>query len=186
MTDLPELQTQRLRLRQWRAEDTEPFARMNRDPRVMEFFPSLLSAQETERLIERIEQNFRDRGFGLWALEVRGVAAFTGFVGLSVARFQAPFTPCVEVGWRLSHEHWGRGYATEAASAALRFGFESCGLPEIVSFTASGNQRSRHVMEKLGMTRDPAEDFDHPSLPQGHALQRHVLYRALRARDSSI
>jgi RimJ/RimL family protein N-acetyltransferase len=183
MTPLPELQTQRLRLRAWLPQDREPFARMNADPAVMEYFPALLSAEETDRLIERITEGFHSRGFGLWALEVpglTGLASFAGFVGLSVPRFEAPFTPCVEIGWRLSRAHWGKGYATEAARAALRFGFESCRLAEIVSITAPANLRSRRVMEKLGMTRDPAEDFDHPSIPPGHPLQRHVLYR-LRA-----
>jgi RimJ/RimL family protein N-acetyltransferase len=177
VTQLPELQTERLRLRQWVPEDREPFARMNCDPVVMEHFPSLLTREDSDQLIERISEAFRTRGFGLWAIEVPGVADFAGFVGLSVQRFEAPFTPCVEVGWRLSYATWGRGYATEAARAALDFGFNSCQLPEIVSFATTRNRRSHRVMEKLGMSRDPAEDFDHPSLPEGHPLQRHVLYR---------
>jgi ribosomal-protein-alanine N-acetyltransferase len=176
-----ELRTARLRLRAWRASDREPFARMNADPRVMEHFPAPLAAAESDALLERIRAHFAARGFGLWAVEVPGGPDFIGFVGLSVPDFEAAFTPCVEVGWRLAAEHWGRGYATEAARAALAFGFGSLGLPEVVSFTVAANERSRRVMERLGMRRDPAEDFDHPSLPAGHPLCRHVLYRIARA-----
>ncbi|HTV17081.1 MAG TPA: GNAT family N-acetyltransferase [Polyangiaceae bacterium] len=174
---LPELTTARLRLRQWRTTDLEPFARMNRDPLVMEYFPSLQSREQSDAIVARTEQLFRERGFGLWALELPGVAEFAGFVGLSVPRFEAHFTPCVEVGWRLTREHWGHGYATEAAQAALEFGFDACGLAEIVSMAVATNQRSRRVMERLGMARDADDDFDHPSLPEGHPLRRHVLYR---------
>jgi RimJ/RimL family protein N-acetyltransferase len=110
-------------------------------------------------------------------VEVRGGAAFAGFVGLSVPRFEAHFAPCVEIGWRLAAQHWGHGYATEGARAALAFGFGTLGLEEIVAFTAPRNVRSRRVMEKIGMTYDPADDFDHPLLPEGHPLRRHVLYR---------
>jgi ribosomal-protein-alanine N-acetyltransferase len=177
---LPELRTPRLCLRQWQAADLEPFARMNADPAVMEYFPALLSREQSDAIVARIEQLFRERGFGLWALEVPGVAPFAGFVGLSVPRFEAHFTPCVEVGWRLAREHWGHGYATEAAHAALDFGFQARGLQEIVSMAVVANQRSRRVMERLGMTRDPADDFDHPNMAEGHPLLRHVLYR-LRA-----
>jgi ribosomal-protein-alanine N-acetyltransferase len=176
-----ELRTARLRLRAWRASDRVPFARMNADPRVMEHFPAPLAAAESDALLERIRAHFAARGFGLWAAEVPGGPDFIGFVGLSVPGFEAAFTPCVEVGWRLAAEHWGRGYATEAARAALAFGFGSLGLPEVVSFTVAANERSRRVMERLGMRRDPAEDFDHPSLPAGHPLCRHVLYRIARA-----
>lgn len=177
---LPELQTQRLLLRQWREGDLEPFARMNRDPAVMEYFPALLTRDQSDAIVVRIEQLFRERGLGLWAVEVPGAARFIGFVGLSVPRFEAHFTPCVEVGWRLAREHWGQGYATEAARAALDFGFGSCGLTEIVSMAVATNQRSRRVMERLGMTRDAADDFDHPHLAEGHPLRRHVLYRCQR------
>ena len=174
---LPELTTPRLWLRQWRTADLEPFARMNGDPVVMEYFPALQSREQSDAIVTRTEQLFRERGFGLWALEVPGVAEFAGFVGLSVPRFEARFTPCVEVGWRLAREHWGHGYATEAAAAALDFGFGACGLPEIVSMAVVTNLRSRRVMERLSMARDEADDFDHPSLPEGHPLRRHVLYR---------
>ena len=131
-------------------------------------------------MADRTEARLEEEGFGLWAVEVVGGAPFIGFVGLSVPRFETHFTPCVEAGWRLSRENWGRGYATEGALAALAFGFDTLGLDEIVSFTAPGNVRSRAVMERIGMTRDPQDDFDHPSLPEGHPLRRHVLYRIAR------
>jgi len=177
----PSLQTPRLLLRPWLPADLEPFARLNADPRVMEHLPGALSREQSDALAGRIAAHFTERGFGLWALEVPGVARFVGFVGLSVPRFETAFTPCVEVGWRLAAEHWGRGYATEAARAALAFGFDGLGLTEIVSFTVPANLRSRAVMERIGMTRDPGEDFEHPSLPPSHPLRRHVLYR-LRSR----
>jgi RimJ/RimL family protein N-acetyltransferase len=147
----------------------------------MEHFPALLSPDETDARIARIQAHFDQHGFGLWAVEIPGVTPFAGFVGLTVPPFDAPFTPCVEIGWRLAAEFWGQGYATEGAKAALAFGFESLGLDEIVSFTVPANTRSRRVMEKIGMTHDPREDFDHPLLPENHALRRHVLYRIHRA-----
>ena len=158
---------------------------MNADPRVMEFLPKPLDCRESDALAARIRDHFARNGFGLWAVEVPGVADFIGFVGLSVPEFKANFTPCVEVGWRLAHEHWGKGYAAEAARAALNFGFNSKrpALDEIVSFTVPANRRSRSVMERIGMTRSPADDFDHPALPEGHPLRRHVLYRAIRRRE---
>jgi RimJ/RimL family protein N-acetyltransferase len=164
-------------LRAWQAADREAFAAMNADPRVMEFFPALLTREQSDARVERIESHWRKHDFGLWAVEVPGIAPFIGFVGLSVTPFEAAFTPCVEVGWRLAAEFWGRGYATEGARAAVQFGFERLGLVEIVSFTAVANLRSRRVMEKLGMTHDSSEDFDHPLLPAHHPLQRHVLFR---------
>jgi RimJ/RimL family protein N-acetyltransferase len=180
--DVPsELRTERLLLRRWRPEDRVPFARMNADPRVMEHFPALLSREESDASVDRIEAHFAQHGFGVWAGELPGIASFIGFAGLSVPRFDAHFTPCVEIGWRLAAEHWGRGYATEGARAALAFGFEQLGLAEIVSFTVSANVRSRRVMEKLGMTHSAADDFDHPLLPECHSLRRHVLYRVRRA-----
>jgi RimJ/RimL family protein N-acetyltransferase len=171
------IRTDRLVLRRWRDEDLEPFAELNADPEVMALMPALLDRRESDALATRIREQFEERGFGLWAVEVPGEAPFIGFVGLSVPRFAAAFTPCVEVGWRLARAHWGRGYATEAAGASVAFGFERVGLEEIVSFTAPANIRSIAVMERLGMTHDPADDFDHPSFPVGHPLQRHVLYR---------
>ena len=180
MTSVPTIHTPRLELRQWRDDDLPTFAAMNADPRVMEFFPSVLDRGESDALAARIHSEFTSRGFGRWAVEVPGVCRFIGFVGLSVPSFHAAFTPCVEIGWRLAYDHWGHGYATEAARAALDFGFRQLALEEIVSFTVPANLRSRSVMERIGMTRSPADDFDHPSLPTGHPLQRHVLYRARR------
>jgi RimJ/RimL family protein N-acetyltransferase len=177
MTQSKRIRTDRLLLRRWRAEDREPFSRMNADPRVMEFFPARLSREESDATADRIEAHFQKHGFSLWAVEVPGEAPFIGFIGLAVPRFEAAFTPCVEIGWRLAAEHWGRGYATEGARAALAFGFESLGLDEIVSMTVPTNIRSRRVMEKIGMVHCPAEDFEHPLVPEGHLLRRHVLYR---------
>lgn len=172
-----DIRTDRLLLRPWRDDDLEPFSRMNADSEVMEFFPSTLDRVQSDALVHRIQRFFDDRGYGLWAVEVVGGAGFIGFTGLLEPTFSAHFTPCTEVGWRLAREHWGKGYATEAARAALQYGFESVGLREIVSFTTVANTRSRRVMEKLGMTHDPADDFDHPLLPPGHPLRRHVLHR---------
>lgn len=183
MTDaaLPhELRTERLLLRRWRDGDLEPFAALNADPRVTEFLGGPVSRVDSDAIAARIAAHFATHGYGLWAVEVPGELPFAGFVGLAVPAFEAPFTPCVEVGWRLAAACWGRGYASEAARAALAFGFASLGLREIVSFTAVANARSRRVMERLGMTYDPADDFDHPALPAGHPLRRHVLYRAAR------
>jgi RimJ/RimL family protein N-acetyltransferase len=171
------LRTARLVLRPWRASDLAPFASLNADPRVSEHLPGPLAGEQSDALAARIGDHFARHGFGLWALEVPGVAPFVGFAGLAVPTFDAPFTPCVEVGWRLAAEHWGRGYATEAAREAVRFGFERLALDEIVSFTVPANRRSRAVMARLGMARDPGGDFDHPRLPPGHPLRRHVLYR---------
>jgi RimJ/RimL family protein N-acetyltransferase len=176
-----EIRTPRLILRCWRPEDRAPFAALNADPAVMEHFPSTLSRTESDALADRIESHFAKHGFGLWAVEIHGVAPFAGFIGLSVPAFETHFTPCVEVGWRLARAHWGKGYATEGASATLRFGFERLGLNEIVSFTVPANTPSRRVMERIGVRHSPADDFDHPSLPAGHPMQRHVLYRLTKA-----
>jgi RimJ/RimL family protein N-acetyltransferase len=163
-------------LRAWRAEDLEPFAALNADPRVMEHFAAPLTREQSDAFVrERIVPHFAEHGFGLWAVEVPGRAPFIGFAGLLVPAFEAHFTPCVEIGWRLAFEYWGHGYATEAARAVVGFAFEEAGLDEIVSFTVPANHRSIRVMERLGMTR--AGEFDHPRLPDGHPLQRHVLYR---------
>lgn len=172
--------TSRLRLRQWRDEDLPAFAAMNADPRVMEHFPARLSRTESDAVVGRIREHFAKHGFGLWAVEVPAAAPFIGYVGLAVPRFEAHFTPCVEIGWRLAANHWGRGYATEAAAAVLDHAFARLGLDEVVSFTVAANRRSWMVMERLGMTRDPAEDFEHPGLPEGHPLRRHLLYRLSR------
>jgi len=171
------VETERLRLREWRDEDLEPFARMNADPRVMEFFPSLLTPEETAAGMERAREHWARHGFGWWAAELKETGEFIGFLGLAVPGFEAHFTPCVEIGWRLAAEQWGRGLATEGARASLRYGFEELGMKEIVSFTTVSNVRSRRVMEKIGMTRNPADDFEHPGIAEGNPLRRHVLYR---------
>lgn len=150
-----------------------------------EFLPSPLTRAESDALIDRIEQGFELLGFGLWAVEVPGATPCIGYVGLSMPGFTAHFTPAVEVGWRLDALHWGRGYATEAAREALRFAFEEVELDEVVSFTVRDNHRSRAVMERLGMTNDPSDDFDHPRLPEGDRLRPHVLYRARSAEWAS-
>ena len=176
----PTLTTARLILRGWRAEDHAPFAALNADPAVMEHFPAPLDRAASDALAARIAAAFEERGFGLWAVEAPGVAPFLGFVGLSVPRFEAAFTPCVEIAWRLAREFQGSGYALEAARAALDFAWGPARLPEVVSFTVPANRRSIALMERLGMRRNPAEDFDHPLLPAGHRLSRHVLYRLAR------
>lgn len=179
--DIPrQIVTPRLLLRRWRDSDREPFAAMNADSQVMEHFPNSLTRAESDARIERIERHFAEHGFGLWAVEVREGAPFAGFIGLAAPAFQADFTPCIEIGWRLAAAHWGQGYATEGAKAALAFGFETLGLDEIVSFTVPENVRSRRVMEKIGMWHDAASDFAHPLLPPDHRLSRHVLYRIRR------
>ena len=178
---MAEIETARLLLRRWHDADREAFAHMNADPAVMEHFPARLSRQETDRLIENINAHFEHHGFGLWAAELRVTGEFIGFIGLAIPRFRAAFTPCVEIGWRLDAAHWGKGLATEGARAVAHHAFEALGLTEIVSLTVPANMRSRRVMEKLGMTHDPRDDFDHPNLPPGHPMRRHVLYRLTRS-----
>lgn len=174
------LHTERLLLRQWREDDLEPFAALNADPETMRYFPALPTREENDTLVEHSRRQIEEEGWGLWAVEVRGGPAFIGFVGLARPSFEEHFTPAVEVGWRLAREHWGRGYATEAAHAALAYGFEKLELEEIVSFTSQLNEPSRRVMERLGMSHEPADDFEHPRVPLGHPLRPHVLYRLPR------
>lgn len=176
--------TPRLVLRCWRATDLEPFAATNADPRVMEFFPALQTREESAAAYGRVQAHFAEHGFGLWAVEAPGEADFAGFIGLNVPKYEAHFTPCVEVGWRLAFPFWGRGFATEGGRAALEFAFSQLGLAEVVSMTTVTNQRSRRVMEKLGMTWNPEDDFHHPHVPAGHRLAPHVLYRTSRTRPS--
>jgi RimJ/RimL family protein N-acetyltransferase len=173
----PRFETERLVLRAFGDRDRAPFADLNADPEVMRYFPAALAREESDAFIDRIAERWLTDRVGLWAIERRADGAFLGFAGLAIPRFQARFTPCVEVGWRLARSAWGRGYATEAARESLRFGFEDRGLDEILSWTTVANERSRRVMERLGMTRDPADDFEHPSLPPGHPIRAHVLYR---------
>jgi ribosomal-protein-alanine N-acetyltransferase len=173
------LETERLVLREWRDEDAEPFAAMNADPVVMEHFPSLLARAQSDDLVTRVRAHFDVHGFGMWVVEERARPGFGGFIGLMHLAWQAHFTPAVEIGWRLSPSLWGRGLCTEGAQAALRYGFDVLKLDEIVSLTVLANRRSWRVMEKLGMHRNPADDFDHPRVSD-ERLKRHVLYR-LRA-----
>ncbi len=174
---IDEVRTPRLLLRAWRDDDAPAFAALNADPRVMEHFPNLVTREESDAMIGRIRQNHREQGFGLWAAELPGIASFIGFIGLQVVKFDAHFTPCVEIGWRLAHAHWGHGYATEGARASLDVAFGEAGLEAIVAMTTPGNERSQRVMKKLGMHRDAGDDFDNPKIPEGHPLRRHVLYR---------
>ncbi|HEY1602245.1 MAG TPA: GNAT family N-acetyltransferase [Pirellulales bacterium] len=180
MSDQPSITTARLLLRHWTDNDQDAFAALNADPRVMAHFPKVLDRAESDTTATRIRDHFARHGFGLWAVEVPGVAPFVGFVGLSIPQFHAHFTPCVEIGWRLAYQYWGHGYASEGARAALALGFNELKLVEIVSMTAVDNQRSRDVMHRIGMTYSPVDDFDHPQLPAGDRLLRHVLYRLSR------
>ncbi len=171
------LTTDRLVLRQWRESDFTAYAAMSGDPRVMEHYPAALTRAESDASALRHQARIAEQGWGIWALELRSTGECIGFTGLQRPPFEAHFTPCVEIGWRVAYDHWGQGLAPEAAGAALVFGFETLALDEIVAMTATTNHRSMRVMEKIGMTRDPADDFDVPMLPEGHRLRRHVLYR---------
>jgi RimJ/RimL family protein N-acetyltransferase len=179
-----ELTTARLRLRRWRDDDRDPFAALNADPVVMEHFVSPLDRAQSDALVDRIEAHFGAHAWGLWAVEATATGAFWGFVGLWPASFEAHFTAAVEVGWRLARPAWGQGYATEAARAAVADGFERLRLDEIVSFTSTTNLPSQRVMQRIGMRRDGADDFDHPNVPEGHPIRRHVLYRLRRPSSS--
>jgi ribosomal-protein-alanine N-acetyltransferase len=184
----PTLWTDRLVLRRWLERDLAPFAAMNADPEVMRYFTRPLGADESDAMVGRIESRFDEHGYGLWAVERRADRAFLGFTGLATteslgfvgpaaALLGPPPIPEAEIGWRFARFAWGQGYATEAARAALRFGFDSAGMHEIVSLTSTLNLRSMRVMERIGLHRDPAEDFDHPRIPEGSPIRRHALYR---------
>lgn len=170
------LRTARLLLRPFLPQDLEPFIALNADPEVMRFFPALRDEAETRAAMARGAASLAAVGFAPWAMDLPG-AGWIGFCGLSIPTFSAPFTPCVEIGWRLARAHWGQGYATEAARAALADGFARIGLRQVVAFTATANLPPRRVMDRIGMARDPAGDFDHPRIPAGHPLRRHVLHR---------
>jgi RimJ/RimL family protein N-acetyltransferase len=175
-----EIETPRLLLRQWRDSDREPFADLNADPVVMEFFPAPQDRASSDAAINAWSEQIDSRGWSNWAVQSRASGAFVGFIGLTVPKRVLPFSPCVEIGWRLAREHWGHGYATEGARHALDAAFERAGLTEVVSFTALLNVRSRAVMQRIGM-RDTRQDFEHPALPPGHHLRPHCLYRITRA-----
>jgi RimJ/RimL family protein N-acetyltransferase len=175
------LETDRLILRDWRDQDREPFAELNADPRVMEHYPAPLTRAESDAFVDRARVHIAEKGWGLWAIERRSDRCLIGSAGLWEIPWDAPFTPAVEVGWRLAFDTWGNGYATEAGAASIADGFDRLGLDEIVSMTVPANVRSRAVMERLGLTRDPADDFDHPQMSVGHPLARHVLYRIDRS-----
>jgi RimJ/RimL family protein N-acetyltransferase len=175
-----ELTTERLVLREWRDQDRVPFAALNDDPAVMEHFPTHLTREASDAMADRISAFLDEHGWGLWAVEVRETGEFVGFTGLSIPRFDAPFMPCVEVGWRLARSAWGKGYATEAARASVAHGFGPLGLDEIVAMVVPANERSQGVMRKLGMARDEDADFDHPLIPEGSPVRRHRLYRLKR------
>lgn len=171
------IQTPRLILRAWRSDDARPFADMNTDQEVMHHFPAHLTRAESDAMIDRIMQHFVTKGWGLWAVEIPELSSFIGYCGLQTVTFGASFTPAVEIGWRLARPYWGNGFALEAAQAAMNFGFSTLKLDEIVSFTIPANVRSWRLMERLGMTHNPADDFEHPKLPEGHPMRHHMLYR---------
>jgi len=175
------IETERLRLRPWRDADLDPFTALNADTRVMEHFPSTAVREESRGFMARIREHFDRHGYGFWAVEVKSGDPFIGFVGLGRVPFDSHFTPAVEIGWRLAHANWGQGYASEAARASLDFAFLELGLDEVVSFTVADNRRSRAVMERIGMHRAAADDFDHPRISEGHPMRRHVLYRLRRS-----
>lgn len=176
MAELIEFNTERLRLRQWRASDRKVFAELNADARVMAYFPAPLTRSESDVMADRCEALIEKRGWGFWAVEEIGRSDFIGFVGLHIPVDELPCSPCVEVGWRLAYDYWGKGYATEAAIGALSIGFDRLELDEVVAFTAVQNRRSRSVMERLGMQED-SDTFEHPQVPAGHTLREHCLYR---------
>lgn len=171
-----ELKTERLLLRQWKEDDFEVFATMNTDPDVMEFYPDIQSSEESFSMAQTFQNLISHKGWGFWAVERLSDNSFIGFVGLHEPTYDLPVTPCVEIGWRLSRESWGNGYATEAAQAALNFAFNELKLEQVYSFTSVANIRSRSVMEKIGMKNTNA-NFDHPIIPKGHILSEHVLYK---------
>lgn len=172
------LETKRLILRKCNIDnDLKEWSYIISDPKVMEYFPSLGDEKMAAQFIERANENMGKNGYGLFACELKETSEMIGFVGISIPSFEANFTPCVEISWRLSSDHWGKGLAVEAALACLNLGFETYHINEIVAFTAVNNLRSRRVMEKIGMKHDALNDFNHPNLPPDHPLSLHVLYR---------
>lgn len=176
------IETERLILRTWKNEDADEYYRINQDQKVIEFLPASLTMEQVRDFIALMNQQFDLDGYTLWAAEEKSSGQLMGFIGLNRPTFEAHFCPCVEIGWRLGSEYWGKGYATEGARAALEYGFNQCRLKEIVAFTVSANQRSMRVMEKIGMARDQNGDFHHPKLPLESSLSLHVLYRKTNPR----
>ena len=170
-------ETKRLILREWQDSDLAPFIAMGQDNLVMEHFPGLLTPEESSAMIDRIKVIFKENGFCFYSCELKATREFIGFIGLSVPRFKAHFTPCVEIGWRISSQHWGKGYATEGALKCLGIGFNEFNLNEIVSIAVKNNYKSHNVMNKIGMQRDISGDFLHPNFAPEHSLAPHVLYR---------
>lgn len=174
-----ELSTERLLMRQWKDQDLSAFAKLNSDSEVMEYFPNPLNREESDAMARKCKSLISERGWGFWAVEIKKSGEFAGFVGLHKPKATLPFSPCVEIGWRLLKNYWGYGYATEAAGEALKYSFEMLCLSEVVSFTTTSNCRSRAVMQRLGL-RNTHQNFDHPDLPEGHPLSEHVLYKITR------
>ncbi len=184
MTDI-HIETERLILREWKEEDKAPFARMNADPMVMEFFPRRLTENDSNHLVDRFQKHFETSGFGFYAVELKKTGDFMGFAGLQAVEMAVPFTPAVEIAWRLDYEYWGKGYATEAAQTVLGHGFTELKLKEIVAYAVHDNSRAIKLIEKIGMKRDPKMDFDYPHLPKDHPLGRFVLYRMAKKQYQS-
>jgi RimJ/RimL family protein N-acetyltransferase len=180
MDDDVDMTTERLLLRRWREADRQPWAAMCADPEVMRYLPGPLTRQQAEEFVDAMPERFARLGYGLWAVQRRSERDFIGFVGLNQLTFDAPFTPAVEIGWRLARHAWGAGYASEAAQAVVDRAFGTLGIDELVSITVPANARSRAVMDRIGMVRDVFADFDHPRVPAGHPLSAHVLYRMRR------
>ncbi|VVE19705.1 GNAT family N-acetyltransferase [Pandoraea anhela] len=176
-TEAPTITTPRLLLRQWRTDDLPSFAALNADREVMRHFPTTLDRAQSDAVARRLAEHLQTHGYGPWAVEIPGITAFAGFVGLMRVGFEAPFVPAVEIGWRLARAWWSKGYATEAAIAAAHYAFDTLGMRDLVSFTVPANVRSRAVMQRIGMHHCPEDDFMHPLIPPGHRLRRHVLYR---------
>ena len=174
------IETERLKLRQWKAADRQPFVELNADPEVMEYFPSTVSESDSDQFIQRVTAKIAESGWGFWAVELKETNDFIGFVGLSNPASKLSFNPCTEIGWRLAKMYWGRGYATEAAQAALTFAFENLAISEVVSFTSVQNKRSQSVMKNINIT-DTGQNFIHPSIPLGSELQEHVLFKITRS-----
>ncbi len=177
MATAPIIKTERLILRPWRESDQLPFSLINKDPKVMEFIPIPISREQSDAMIKSYEEEWDQRNYGRWALELPGVDDLIGYVGLHYTDFKSDFTPCIEIGWRLASAHWGKGYASEAAKAALDYGFNKLNQKEFFAFTYKGNMNSRKLMERLGMTYDPTLDFENPGLPEGHPMGSYVVYR---------